>query len=447
MKKLILLGGGESGVGAARLAQAKGFDVFLSDNGPLGEKYRRILLENTIAFEENGHTESRILAADEVVKSPGIPEKAPIVQALRAQGTPVISEIEFAARYTRAKLLTVTGSNGKTTTTMLAYHLLRTADYNVGLAGNIGESFAKQVIDDRFDYFVLEISSFMLDTMFDFRSDVAILTNITPDHLDRYDYNFEKYVASKFRTLQNMRAENTFIFFRESNAIADELTRRTVVPQQLPVSLTQEVVEGGFVKNGILHIRTKGREFSIAQEELPIKGEHNALNALCAVLAAMAVGVPDEALRQGLLTFQNVPHRLEFVAEVGGVQFINDSKATNVDSVFYALGSFRQPLVLIAGGTDKGNDYTQIEALVRERVKALICLGKDTQKLVDFFSGKVGEIRQTQDIREAVAWGRDLARPGEVVLLSPACASFDLFKNYEDRGEQFKAAVLEGLKV
>lgn len=443
MKKLVILGGGESGVGAARLAQAKGFDVFLSDNGPLGEKYRRILLENAIEFEENGHTETRILTADEVVKSPGIPDKAPIVKALRAQDTPVISEIEFAARYTRAKLLTVTGSNGKTTTTMLAYHLLKTAGYRVGLAGNIGESFAKQVIDDRFEFFVLEISSFMLDTMFDFRSDVAILTNITPDHLDRYEYKFENYIASKFRTLQNMRAEDTFIFFRESPAIAEELQRRPVVPHQLPVSLAQEVVEGGFVKNGILHARAGGREFSIAQEELPIKGEHNALNALCAVLAAMAVGVPDEALRQGLLTFQNAPHRLEFVAEIGGVQFVNDSKATNVDSVFYALGSFRQPLVLIAGGTDKGNDYSQIEALVRERVKALICLGKDTQKLVDFFEEKVGEIRQTQDIREAVAWGRELARPGEVVLLSPACASFDLFKNYEDRGEQFKAAVRE----
>ncbi|MBC7891462.1 MAG: UDP-N-acetylmuramoyl-L-alanine--D-glutamate ligase [Sphingobacteriaceae bacterium] len=443
MKNLVILGGGESGVGAALLAQAKGFDVFLSDNGPLGEKYRRILLENTIEFEEAGHTESRILTAEEVVKSPGIPEKAPIVRALRAQGTPVISEIEFAARYTRAKLITVTGSNGKTTTTMLAYHLLKTAGYHVGLAGNIGESFAKQVIDDRFDYFVLEISSFMLDTMFDFRSDVAILTNITPDHLDRYDYKFDNYMASKFRTLQNMRTEDTFIFFRESGAIADELTRRTVVPHQLPVSLAQEVVEGGFAKNGILHVCIKGREFSIAQEELPIKGEHNALNALCAVLAAMAVGVPDEALRQGLLTFQNAPHRLEFVAEIGGVQFVNDSKATNVDSVFYALGSFRQPIVLIAGGTDKGNDYTQIEALVRERVKALICLGKDTQKLVDFFGGKVSEIRQTQDIREAVRWGRELARPGEVVLLSPACASFDLFKNYEDRGEQFKEAVRE----
>jgi len=443
MKKLVILGGGESGVGAALLAQAKGFDVFLSDNGPLGEKYRRILLETTIEFEEGGHTESRILAAEEVIKSPGIPEKAPIVRALRAQGTPVISEIEFASRYTRAKLLTVTGSNGKTTTTMLAYHLLRTAGYNVGLAGNIGESFAKQVIDDRFEYFVLEISSFMLDTMFDFRSDVAILTNITPDHLDRYDYQFENYVASKFRTLQNMRAEDTFIFFRESEAIAYELTRRTILPHQLPVSLAEALAEGGFAKNGLLHARTKGREFSIAQEELPIKGDHNALNALCAVLAAMAVGVPDEALRQGLLTFQNAPHRLEFVAEIGGVQFVNDSKATNVDSVFYALGSFRQPLVLIAGGTDKGNDYTQIEALVSQRVKALICLGKDTQKLVDFFGGKVPEIRQTQDIREAVAWGRELARPGEVVLLSPACASFDLFKNYEDRGEQFKAAVWE----
>ncbi len=441
--QLVILGGGESGVGAALLAQAKGFAVFLSDKGPLGEKYRRILQENGIEFEENGHTESRILGAAEVIKSPGIPDKAPLVQTLRAQGTPVIGEIEFAARYTKAKLLTVTGSNGKTTTTMLAYHLLKTAGYNAGLAGNIGESFAKQVIANQFEYYVLEISSFMLDSMYQFRSDVAVLTNITPDHLDRYDYKFENYVASKFRTLQNMRPEDTFIFFQESEAIAAELKTRTVVPHALPVSLVEELPEGGFLKNGVLYARTKGREFRIAQEELPLKGDHNTLNALCALLAAMTVGVPDEALRQGLFTFQNAPHRLEFVAEIGGVQFVNDSKATNVDSVFYALGSFRQPLVLIAGGTDKGNDYIQIEALVRERVKALICLGKDTRKLVDFFSGKVAEIRQTQDIREAVAWGRELAHPGEVVLLSPACASFDLFKNYEDRGEQFKAAVRE----
>lgn len=443
MQHLVILGGGESGVGAALLAKAKGLPVFLSDNGPLGSTYRRILTENGIEFEENGHTEARILAASEVIKSPGIPDKAPLIKALRAQGTPVVGEIEFAARYTKAKLITVTGSNGKTTTTMLAYHLLRTAGFNVGLAGNIGESFAKQVIDDKHDFYVLEISSFMLDSMYDFRSDVAILTNITPDHLDRYEYKFDNYVASKFRTLQNMRAEDTFIFYAENEAIAAELRHRTVVPRPLRVSLREELPEGGFAKNGLLTVRVGSREFSIGQEELPLKGDHNALNALCALLAAVTVGVPDEALRQGLLTFQNAPHRLEFVAEIGGVQFVNDSKATNVDSVFYALGSFRQPIVLIAGGTDKGNDYAQIEALVRERVKALVCLGKDNTKLVEFFSGKVPEIRQTQDVREAVRWGRELARPGEVVLLSPACASFDLFRNYEDRGEQFKAAVRE----
>ncbi|MCY7349990.1 MAG: UDP-N-acetylmuramoyl-L-alanine--D-glutamate ligase [Cytophagaceae bacterium] len=443
---LVILGGGESGVGAALLAKAKGFDVFLSDQGQLGDRYRQTLLDNQIAFEEGQHTETRILLATEVVKSPGIPEKVPIVQALLAQGTPVISEIEFAARYTTAKLIAITGSNGKTTTTLLAYHLLKTAGYHVGLAGNIGESFAKQVIDDSFDYFVLEISSFMLDAMYQFRADVAILTNITPDHLDRYGYNFQNYVASKFRILQNMRPEDTFIYFQESEAIATELNRQTVIPRQLPVSLEEELPEGGFLKNSILHVRTGSLHFQIAQEELPVKGPHNALNTLFATLAAQVIGVPDEALRRGLLTFQNAPHRLEFVAEVDGVTFINDSKATNVDSVFYALGSFHEPIVLIAGGTDKGNDYTQIEALVHERVKALICLGKDTQKLADFFSGKVPEIRQTQAIREAVAWGLELARPGEVVLLSPACASFDLFKNYEDRGEQFKAAV-EGLRV
>jgi UDP-N-acetylmuramoylalanine--D-glutamate ligase len=438
---IAILGGGESGVGAALLAQARGFDVFLSDRGTLGESYRQTLLDRGIAFEEGQHSEDRIRAAQEVIKSPGIPDSVPLVQALRAQGTPVIGEIEFAARYTRAKLVAITGSNGKTTTTLLTYHLLKTAGLHVGLAGNIGESFARSVLEHDYDYYVLEISSFMLDSMVDFRADVAILTNITPDHLDRYGYVFQNYVDSKFRILQNMTPDGTFIYFRESEAIAAELTRRPVVPRPEPVSLEMELAEGGYLKNQQLVARSYGQDFRINQDELPIRGPHNALNALCAILAAQAVGVPAEAIKNGLLSFQNAPHRLEFVAEVNGVRFINDSKATNVDSVFYALGSFRGPLILILGGVDKGNDYTQIEALVRERVKLLVCLGVDNHKLVDFFTGKVPQMRETRDIREAVRWGLEHGQPGDVVLLSPACASFDLFKNYEDRGEQFKAAV------
>lgn len=442
-QEIVILGGGESGVGAALLAQAKGFEVFLSDRGILGDSYRNTLLAHHIAFEEGQHSEERIRAAAEVLKSPGIPDTVPLIQKLREQGTPVIGEIEFAARYTRAKLIAITGSNGKTTTTLLTYHLLKTAGLNVGLAGNIGESFAKLVIDDAFDFYVLEISSFMLDSMVDFRADVAVLTNITPDHLDRYGYVFQNYVDSKFRILQNMTPEGTFIYFRESEAIAQELTRRTIVPKSVPISLESEPDEGAFVRAGELVARSYGQTFRINQEELPMQGTHNALNALGAVLAAQAVGVPEEAIRQGLLTFQNAPHRLEFVAEVNGIRFVNDSKATNVDSVFYALGSFRPPLILIMGGVDKGNAYDQIEALVRERVRVLICLGADNQKLMDFFSGKVPQLLETRDIREAVRWGLEYGQPGEVVLLSPACASFDLFRNYEDRGEQFKAAVHE----
>jgi len=440
-QKLVVLGGGESGVGAALLGKAKGFDVFLSDRGGLKSQYRDELRQNNIDFEEGTHTEDRVLQADLVVKSPGIPDTVPLVQKLNTQGIPVISEIEFAARYTKAKLVGITGSNGKTTTTLLIYHLMKTAGLNVGLAGNIGDSFAKQVIDDTFDWFVLEISSFQLDTMYATRINIAVLLNITPDHLDRYDYSFQNYVDSKFRIVQNMEPDDDFIYFCESPAIAAEFTKRSIAPRPLPISLDKPVDPGGFFLNGELTAQNGEARFSLPVVDLPLKGPHNAINMLAAVLAAQSVGVSAEVIADGLHTFKNAAHRLEPAGVVKGVTFINDSKATNVDSVFYALASMTVPTVWIAGGQDKGNDYSQLDELVRQRVKGLICLGKDNAKLVAHFSDIVPQIFETQSVTEAVLKGQEWAEPGEVVLLSPACASFDLFRNYEDRGEQFKLAV------
>jgi UDP-N-acetylmuramoylalanine--D-glutamate ligase len=442
-QKLVILGGGESGVGAALLGKAKGFSVFLSDRGALKDQYRDELRQNNIDFEEGTHTEARILQADLVVKSPGIPDTVPLVRQLNAQGTPVISEIEFAARYTRAKLVGITGSNGKTTTTLLIYHLLKTAGLNVGLAGNVGDSFAKAVIEDTFDWFVLEISSFQLDTMYDTRLNVAVLLNITPDHLDRYDYSFQNYVNSKFRILQNMKPTDDFIYFQENRALMAELAKRSLVPRPLPISLEQSVNPGGYFLNGTLNAQNGNAHFAIPVADLPLKGPHNAINMLAAVLAAQSVGVAPEAIAEGLQTFENAAHRLELAGVVNGVTFINDSKATNVDSVFYALSSMTTPTVWIAGGQDKGNDYSVLDNLVRQHVKALICLGKDNSKLVAHFSGLVPQLFETQNVTEAVQKGLEWATPGEVVLLSPSCASFDLFRNYEDRGNQFKMAVME----
>lgn len=438
---IVILGGGESGVGAALLAQAKGYDAFLSDKGALTDAYRARLQTAGIPFEEGQHTERRILAAAEVIKSPGIPETVPIVQQLRAQGTPVISEIEFAARYTKAKLIGITGSNGKTTTTLLTYHLLKTAGLNVGLAGNVGDSFAGQVINDTFDYFALELSSFQLDDMYDTHLDVMVLLNITPDHLDRYAHNFQQYVESKFRILQNARSTDDFIYFAQSESIRNELAKRDPTVNRLPISLETAVSKGGYLTEGQLRTNNQGRTFEMLQTETALRGPHNAINTLAAVLAAQSVGVPNEAIKEGLKTFKNAPHRLELAGAIGGVQFINDSKATNVDSVYYALSSIDAPVIWVAGGQDKGNDYAQIDELVRRKVKAMICLGVDNRKLVDYFGGRLPSISETQDVREAVARGLALGQPGDVVLLSPACASFDLFKNYEDRGNQFKAAV------
>ena len=439
--KVVILGGGESGVGAALLAKAKGFDVFLSDRGVLGETYRQTLLSNGIAFEESRHTETLILDADEVVKSPGIAEKTELVQKILDKGIRIISEIEFASRYTKATLIGITGSNGKTTTTLLTYHLLKSAGLNVGLAGNIGESFAKQVIHDTHDYYVLEISSFQLDNCYTFHPKVALLLNITPDHLDRYAYDFQQYAAAKFRITQAMTADDQFIYYLEDKAIEQGLSTRDLPVQHRPVSLSTEVEVGGYLSDGQLVVKSDGLEYRIACEALPIQGKHNAINAMAAMLACQAAGVEEAQVREGLKTFKNAPHRLEAVGEINGIRFVNDSKATNVDSVFYALGSFNQPIVWIAGGIDKGNDYTQIEELVQEKVKALICLGKDNHKLTAFFEGKIPVIVETQEVAEAVRKGLELAQPGDVVLLSPACASFDLFKNYEDRGTQFREAV------
>jgi UDP-N-acetylmuramoylalanine--D-glutamate ligase len=444
MKKIVILGGGESGVGAALLAKAKGFEVFLSDKSLLSDKYKETLSQNQIPFEEGEHTESKILDANEVIKSPGIPDKVELIKKLHSLRIPVISEIEFASRYTKAKIIAITGSNGKTTTTLLTYHILKNAGLNVGLAGNVGESFAKQVIEDIFDYFVLELSSFQLDNCFNFKADVAILLNITPDHLDRYDYNFQNYIESKFRILQNMTSADDFIYYQESEALIGELSKRTgLTVSCLPVSLTEKIEQGGNLQNDTLHVQYQQQSFDFPVSELPIKGSHNAINAMCAVLACKSLGLDNEQITNGLKSFQSVEHRLEPCGEIRGVKYINDSKATNVDSVYYALGSYDEPIILIMGGVDKGNDYRQIEQLVAQKVKALICMGKDNSKLVEFFGKKVPMIFTVDSMQKAVQLSADLGTQGDVVLLSPACASFDLFKNYEDRGRQFKVAVNE----
>ena len=442
MKEIIVLGGGESGVGAALLAQAKGLPVFLSDAGSLSATYREELQAAGIAFEEGGHTATRILEAAEIVKSPGIPDTVPLLQQARQRGIGVIGEIEFAGRYTQAPCICITGSNGKTTTTLLTHHLLASAGLKAGLAGNIGQSFARQVLAGRHEVYVLEISSFMLDTMYAFRAHIAVLLNITPDHLDRYAYDFGNYVASKFRILQNMGPADVFITWPESPAIGQELARREpLLPEFLAISLQKAYPEGACLLNGMLQAAANGRHFSLPQSQLPLAGTHNALNPMAALLVGLSMGLSPEELHAGLQSFRNAPHRLEEVGRINGIRFINDSKATNVESVYYALGSFTEPLVLIMGGVDKGNDYSQIDEQVRRQVRVLICLGKDNEKLKKHFSGRVPVLLETQDVRQAVQLALAHARPGQAVLLSPACASFDLFKNYEDRGNQFRDAV------
>ncbi len=442
-KRVVILGGGESGAGAAVLARVKGFDVFLSDGGLLKTKYKSWLKDYDIAFEEGGHTESQILNADEVIKSPGIPDKNPLVKALRSKGIPVISEIELAGRYTDAKTIGITGTNGKTTTTLLTYHVLKNGGLNVGCAGNVGTSFAFSVAVDKFDYYVLELSSFQLDGIESFRPDIAVLTNITPDHLDRYDYVYQNYIDSKFRITRNQRETDHFVYCADSPDVAKEIARLKITAQKHPFSYYEPVQNGACVENEKLVINIKNKEFEMNLQELSLQGKHNAYNAMAAAISARLVEIRKESLRESLSDFQNVEHRMEFVAKVRGVEYINDSKATNVNSAFYALESMKCPVVWIAGGVDKGNEYEELRPVVDGKVKALICLGNDNAKLMADFADVVPLIIEVSSMPEAVQAAYRIASKGDAVLLSPACASFDLFENYEDRGRQFKQWVRE----
>ena len=443
MNRMVILGGAESGVGAAVLAKVKGFDVFLSDNGSIKEEYIKTLREWDIPFEQGGHTESLVLNADEVVKSPGIPSTAPLVKKLADQGTHIISEIEFAARYDSAKKVCITGSNGKTTTTSIIYYLLQNAGLNVGLGGNIGKSYAMQVATEQHDYYVLEISSFQLDNCYDFRPDIAIITNITPDHLDRYDYNFENYIRAKFRITQNLRPEDCFIFDSDDEITIDHLNKIVLQAKMLPFTQKTEVKQGAFLKEDKIVLRYEQSESEIYLKELALGGKHNIYNSMAAALAAKAAGIDNDVIRNSLKTFKAVEHRLEPVLSVGGVLYINDSKATNVDAAWYALECQTKPVVWIVGGKDKGNDYSVLTDLVKEKVKAIVCLGVDNSKIHAAFEEIVGSdnICDALSADEAVKASAKFASQGDVVLLSPCCASFDLFNNYEDRGEKFKEAV------
>ncbi|MBQ2429414.1 MAG: UDP-N-acetylmuramoyl-L-alanine--D-glutamate ligase [Alistipes sp.] len=448
MKKVVVLGGGISGYGSAVLAKKRGYDVFLSDAGRVAERYATILDEWGVEWEQGNHSMERILAADVVVKSPGIPEKAEAVKALRAKGTPIISEMEFAAKYMgKARTICITGSNGKTTTTSLIYKIMCDAGVNVALGGNIGESFAYQVATAEYDWYVLELSSFQLDGMYDFRADVAVLMNITPDHLDRYDYCFQNYVDSKMRITQNQHSRSAFIYSADDEVIAAELEKRTEMRQRLlPFAANAAVASGAgdaFLIGGEFTARVGKRSVTIDTAKMKIKGLHNAYNAMAAALATLAAGVEPEQIERSIYEFSPVEHRLEPAGEKDGVEWINDSKATNVDSVWYALESMARPVVWIAGGTDKGNDYTPLKAFAREKVKALVCMGLDNEKLQREFEGVVPQIVSTSSLDEAMCAARDIAVEGDTVLLSPACASFDLFKNYEQRGELFKQWVKE----
>lgn len=437
---IVVLGAGESGVGSAILAQAKGFDVFVSDMSEIKPRYKEELIRRGIDFEEKQHTMKKILEADEVVKSPGIPEKAPVVKALREKGVHIISEIEFAGRYCNAKCICITGSNGKTTTTMLTYHILKEGGYNVALAGNVGKSFAWQVAEDNYDYYVIELSSFQLDGMYDFRADIAILLNITPDHLDRYEYQFQNYINSKFRILQNMGLEQHFIYWSEDPVVKAEMQKR--MPEVTIHSFSDEKEAGNeaWIENGKLRLDKFNLE--IATDQITIKGRHNMYNSMAAGIAAALSGIANEAIRRAFMTFKGVEHRLEYVATIRGVKYINDSKATNVNSCWYALQSMTTPVVLILGGTDKGNDYSEILELVKEKVHTLVFMGVDNRKLNEFFGTRCNcKIVDTDNLQDAIDACYREAKDGDTVLLSPCCASFDLFKNYENRGDLFKEAV------
>jgi UDP-N-acetylmuramoylalanine--D-glutamate ligase len=442
--KLIILGAAESGVGAALLGKQQGWDVFLSDAGALKDVYRAVLDDAQIPFEEGGHTEARILAADCVVKSPGIPEKAPIMQAIREAGIEVCSEIEFGFRYKgEGKIIAITGTNGKSTTTKLTYHLLKDAGFDVSMVGNIGYSFAKQLYEQPTEWYVMEVSSFQLDDVEQFRPNVAVLLNITPDHLDRYNYDMQRYVASKFRIAAQQMANDHFIINADDPVIADWLARHPLNTHKIPITMDEQKVhqDGAFVKEGAVHLRYEGEEDSIPLAALNLRGKHNHYNGMAAGITARVAGIRSARIRESFSTFEGLEHRLEYVATVRGVEFINDSKGTNLNSVWFALESMKTPTVLILGGQDKGNDYEEIMGLVEEKVKAIVCLGKDNTRIREAFDGVVKDIVETSSAKDAVEAAYGLAERGDTVLLSPGCASFDLFRNYEDRGQQFKEAV------
>ena len=441
MKRLVILGGGESGVGTAILGKQKGYNVFVSDKGEISKKYKEVLLKNEIEFEEKNHSESKILNADVVMKSPGIPETVPLILKLKELGIKVISEIEFAAKYTKAAIIGITGSNGKTTTTLLTNHILKNAGLNVGVAGNIGDSFAQQVAQESYDNYVLELSSFQLDGIENFNCHIAILTNITPDHLDRYEYDFEKYIDSKFRITKNQKTTDYLIYDADDAAINNWLKQQKTKAKLVPFSLEKELEYGAFLKNNNITININKDTFNMPISTLTVKGKHNVKNAMAATMAAQLLKVRKESIKESLENFEGVEHRLENVAKIYGVEYINDSKATNVNATFYALECMDKQTVWIVGGVDKGNDYNDLLSLVREKVKAIVCLGVDNDKIKNTFGNVVDIIVETAGAEEAVKVAHKLSESGDAVLLSPACASFDLFDNYEDRGRQFKIAV------
>ena len=441
MQRLVILGGGESGVGTAILGKQKGYDVFVSDFGTIKDNYKEVLTINGIKWEEGTHTEKKILNADIVMKSPGIPDKSDIVKKLHAQKIPVISEIEFAAPFTKAKTIGITGSNGKTTTTMLAYHLLKSAGINVGLGGNIGKSFAWQVAEDKFDYYVLELSSFQLDGIVAYKPHIAVITNISPDHLDRYDYKYEKYIDSKFRITMNQTKSDFLIYDADDDAIAGWLKNNKTKAQLIPFSLTQTFEKGAYLNQNKMEVNINEEEFIMETEYIALEGKHNLKNAMAATSVAKLMKIRKETIRESLSNFQGVEHRLEKVLKIQNVQYINDSKATNVNATFFALDSMNSPTVWIVGGVDKGNDYSDLMPLVREKVKAIICLGVDNKKIIDAFGNVVDVMIEVDAMADAVKMASRMSEKGDTVLLSPACASFDLFENYEDRGRQFKMAV------
>lgn len=441
MQRLVILGGGESGVGTAILGKKKGYEVFVSDFGKIKENYKDVLNQYEIKWEDENHTEDLILNATVVMKSPGIPEKSPIVKKLLEKGIPVISEIEFAAKYTSAKTIGITGSNGKTTTTMLTYHLLKSGGLNVGLAGNVGKSFAWQVAEENFDCYVLELSSFQLDGIIDYKPEIAIITNISPDHLDRYEYKYENYIASKFRITMNQTEGDFLIYDADDEAISEWLKNNKTKAKLIPFSLTKQFENGAFIKQDTMNILINEEELEMKIVDISLEGNHNLKNAMAATSVAQLMKIRKETIRESLSNFQGVEHRLEKVLKIQNVQYINDSKATNVNATFFALDSMTVPTVWIVGGVDKGNDYSELMSLVREKVKAIICLGIDNKKIIDAFRDVVDMMVEVDNMRDAVITAKHLTEKGDAVLLSPACASFDLFQNYEDRGNQFKAAV------